>query len=232
LRKIVFDIETCCFPFENLTESQQEYILRYAEKERDIELRTQKKDDAVRYLNLYPFTAKVIAIGILDVLKEKRFVYYENEEEVEFQSEDGSIHYKGLTESAMLQSFWRIIDVADQIISFNGRGFDAPFVTIRSAMNKVKPTKNLIGKKFDTSFHIDLLEQFTYFGLIRKFNLDFYCRAFGITSPKSGEINGMEVQRFYQEGRIKEIAAYCAEDISATYELYKIWDEYLNFTEK
>jgi 3'-5' exonuclease len=232
LRKIVFDIETCCFPFENLTESQQEYILRYAEKERDIELRTQKKDDAVRYLNLYPFTAKVIAIGILDVLKEKRFVYYENEEEVEFQSEDGSIHYKGLTESAMLQSFWRIIDVADQVISFNGRGFDAPFVTIRSAMNKVKPTKNLIGKKFDTSFHIDLLEQFTYFGLIRKFNLDFYCRAFGITSPKSGEINGMEVQRFYQEGRIKEIAAYCAEDISATYELYKIWDEYLNFTEK
>jgi hypothetical protein len=71
MRKIVFDIETCCFPFEELSESQQEYILRYAEKERDMDVRIQKKEDAVRYLNLYPFTAKVIAIGILDVLKRK-----------------------------------------------------------------------------------------------------------------------------------------------------------------
>jgi 3'-5' exonuclease len=232
VRKIVFDIETCCFPFEELSESQQEYILRYAEKERDMDVRTQKKEDAVRYLNLYPFTAKVIAIGILDVLKEKRFVYYESQEEEEFQSEDGLVHYKGLTEPAMLQSFWRIAGVADQVISFNGRGFDAPFVTIRSALNKIKPSKNLIGNRYDTSFHIDLLEQFTYFGLIRKFNLDFYCRAFGIQSPKTGDINGNEVQKYYSEGRIKEIAAYCAEDISATYELYKIWNEYLNFSEK
>jgi 3'-5' exonuclease len=232
MRKIVFDIETCCFPFEELSESQQEYILRYAEKERDVDVRIQKKEDAVRYLNLYPFTAKVIAIGILDVLKEKRFVYYESQQEEEFQSDDGLVNYKGLTEPAMLQSFWRIIDVADQVISFNGRGFDAPFVTLRSALNKIKPGKNLIGNRFDTTFHIDLLEQFTYFGLIRKFNLDFYCRAFGVPSPKTGEINGNEVQKYYNEGRIKEIAAYCAEDISATYELYKIWNEYLNFSEK
>ncbi|RPI68397.1 MAG: 3'-5' exonuclease, partial [Ignavibacteriales bacterium] len=33
MRKIVFDIETCAFPFESLSESQQEYLLRYAEKE-------------------------------------------------------------------------------------------------------------------------------------------------------------------------------------------------------
>jgi 3'-5' exonuclease len=232
MRKIIFDIETCCFPFEDLSESQQEYILRYAEKERDADVRLQKKEDAVRYLNLYPFTAKVIAIGILDVTKEKRFVYYEAEAEEEYFSEDNTVHFKGLPEPAMLESFWRIVSVTDQIVSFNGRGFDAPFVTLRSAINKIKPSKNLIGNRFDTSFHIDLLEQFTYFGLIRKFNLDFYCRAFGIPSPKTGEVNGNEVERYYKEGRIKEIAAYCAEDISATYELYKIWNEYLNFTEK
>jgi 3'-5' exonuclease len=232
VRKIIFDIETCCFPFEDLTESQQEYILRYAEKERDVEVRLQKKEDAVRYLNLYPFTAKVIAIGILDVLKEKRFVYFESNEESEFHSEDGNIHYKGVSEPEMLQSFWRIMEKADQVISFNGRGFDAPFVNIRSAINRIKPARNLIGNRFDTTFHIDLLEQFTYFGLIRKFNLDFYCHAFGIPSPKTGVINGNEVQKFYNEGRIKEIAAYCAEDITATYELYKIWNEYLNLSEK
>src|SRR5690606_28007636 len=115
-----------------------------------------------------------------------------------------------------------------QIISFNGKMFDAPFITLRSAINKIKPVKNLIGKRFDSSFHVDLLEQFTYFGLVRKFNLDFYCHAFGIESPKSKGISGMDVKNLYEAGRIKDVAVYCGEDIYATYQLYKIWDEYLN----
>jgi hypothetical protein len=79
LRRIVFDIETCSFLFESLSESQQEYLLRYAEKEVDEKIKVQKKDDAIRYLSLYPYTAKVVAIGIYDILKEKSYVYYENE---------------------------------------------------------------------------------------------------------------------------------------------------------
>jgi hypothetical protein len=39
MRRIVFDIETCSFPFESLSESQQEYLLRYAEKEIDDKLK-------------------------------------------------------------------------------------------------------------------------------------------------------------------------------------------------
>ena len=37
MRKIVFDIETCAYPFESLAESQKEYLLRYADKEPDPE---------------------------------------------------------------------------------------------------------------------------------------------------------------------------------------------------
>ncbi len=229
LRKIVFDIETCSFPFELLSESQQEYLLRYVEKEADEELKIQKKDDAIRYLSLYPFTAKVIAIGIYDILKEKSYVYYENEAEEEWFNEEKNIHYKGLSEVEMLKSFWRIIEVTDQIITFNGRNFDAPFLMIRSAINKIKPCKNIIAKRFDSTLHIDLLEQFTYYGLTRKFNLDFYCHSFGIKSPKSKEISGIEVKNLYDAGRIKDIAIYCGEDIYATYQLYKIWEEYLQF---
>ncbi len=73
-----------------------------------------------------------------------------------------------------------------------------------------------------------MLEQFTYYGLTKKFNLDFYCRAFGVESPKSQGISGMEVKNLYDAGKIKEIAVYCGKDVIATYELYKIWDEYLN----
>lgn len=228
MRKIIFDIETCSNPFDSLAESQQEYLLRYAEKEKNEELRNQKKDEAVRYLSLYPFTSKVVSIGIYDVKKEKPFVYYESENEEEWFSEEKNIQYKGLSEIKMLQSFWKVIEVVDQVITFNGRNFDAPFLMMRSAINKIKPSKNLIAKRYDFSGHIDLLEQFTYYGLTRKFNLDFYCHAFGIKSPKSKEISGMEVKNLYEAGRIKDIAVYCAEDIFATYQLYKIWDEFLN----
>jgi DNA polymerase elongation subunit (family B) len=228
MRRIVFDIETCCYPFDSLAESQQEYILRYAEKEKTEELRTEKREEAVRFTSLYPFTASVVAIGILDVEKEKSFVYFNDASGEEWSAEEKKIQYKGVTEQEMLASFWRIVDLTDQVITFNGRNFDVPFLMLRSALLKIKPSKNLVGKRYDQSSHIDLLEQFTFFGLTRKFNLDFYCNAFGIVSPKSKGISGMEVKNLYEAGRVKDIAVYCGEDIYATYQLYKIWDEYLN----
>lgn len=228
MRRIIFDIETCAYPVESLSESQQEYLLRYSEKETQEDKKSQKRDEAIRYLSLYPLTAKVIAIGIYHVEKEKTFVYYENNEFEEWTNEEKNISFKGLSEKEMIQSFWRIIDYTDQVITFNGRNFDIPFLMLRSAMLKVRPSKNLMGKRFDSSNHIDLLEQFTFYGLTRKFNLDFYCHAFGVESPKSKGISGMEVKNLYEAGRIKDIAVYCAEDVFATSKLYNIWNEYLN----
>ena len=227
MRRIVLDIETCAYPFESLTESQQEYLLRYAEKETDPGKKQEQTDQAIRYTSLYPLTAKCVAIGIYDIDKNKSFVYYESEEAEEWFSEDQQIHYKGLIEEEMLKSFWKIIEVTDQVVTFNGRNFDLPFLMIRSAMLKIKPSKNLVGRRYDKKSHIDLLEQFTFYGLTRKFNLDFYCNAFGIESPKTKEISGMEVKNLYEAGRLRDIAIYCSRDIYATYQLYKIWEEFL-----
>jgi hypothetical protein len=228
MRRIIFDIETCAYPFESLSESQQEYLLRYSEKEAEVDKKSQKRDDAIRYLSLYPLTAKIIAIGIYHVEKEKTYVYYESSESEEWNAEEKNVCYKGLSEKEMIQSFWRIADFTDQVITFNGRNFDIPFLMMRSAILQVRPTKNLMGKRFDSHNHVDLLEQFTFYGITRKFNLDFYCHAFGVDSPKSKGISGMEVKTLYEAGRIKDIAVYCSEDVSATYKLYKIWDSYLN----
>ncbi len=229
MRKIVFDIETCAFQFESLSESQREYLLRYAEREKDEISKDEKIDEAIRFLSLYPLTAKVIAIGLHDVQKEKSFVYFESESEDEWTSESKDIQYKGASEAEMLKSFWRIAEKTDQFISFNGRNFDIPFLMVRSALNKIKPTKNLMSNRYDTSHHIDLLDQFTFYGITKKFNLDFYCHSFGIESPKSKGISGMEVKTLYEAGRIKDIAVYCGQDILATAELYRIWEEYLHF---
>ncbi|MBK6915404.1 MAG: ribonuclease H-like domain-containing protein [Ignavibacteriales bacterium] len=228
MRKIVFDIETCSLPFQSLTESQREYLLHFAEKEKDEVIKAEMINEAVRFTSLYPFTAKVISIGIYDIEKDKSFVYYESKVEEEWFSEDDQIHFKGVSEENMIKSFWRIAEFADQVITFNGRNFDVPFLMLRSALLQIKPSKNYLKNRFDISRHIDLLEQFTFFGVTRKFNLDFYCQSFGIDSPKSKDITGMEVKSLYEAGRIKEIAIYCSKDVSATFQLYKIWNEYLN----
>lgn len=227
-RQIVFDIETCAVPFDSLSESQQEYILRSAEKEKDENLRSEKSDEAIRMLSLYPFTAKVVAVGIYDVQHERSYVYYETNEPEEWESENRSAKFKGASETEIIESFWRIIGAVDQVITFNGRNFDLPFMMLRSAMLKIKPAKNFLGYRYDITQHIDLLEQLSFFGVFKKFNLDFYCHSFGIASPKSKGVSGMDVKNLYEAGRIKDIALYCADDIVATYQLFKIWEEYLH----
>ncbi|MBU1097333.1 MAG: 3'-5' exonuclease [Ignavibacteriae bacterium HGW-Ignavibacteriae-2] len=227
--KIVFDIETVGFDIETLTESQQEYLLRYAEKEKDPELKLQKEDETIRYLSLYPFTAAVVAIALLNVDTGRTLVMYNYKEgEEDKQFDEKQIKYKPLSENDMIKSFWQYVKKAEKIISFNGRQFDIPFLMLRSALLKIKPTKNYLKNRFESKDHIDLLDKMTFMGLTRKFNLDFYCRSFGIDSPKSHGITGMEVKELYNSGRVKELAIYCADDVKATYELYKVWKTYLN----
>jgi 3'-5' exonuclease len=226
--KLVFDIETVGNEFETLSESQQEFILRYTEKKSNQEEIQKSKDDAIRYLSLYPFTAKVVAIGMLNTKTEHSMVLFEGEEKKEWESDETGIKYCSYPEEEMLSLFWEYAKNADAVITFNGRNFDIPFLMMRSAMLKIKPTRNFIKKRYGNNYHIDLLEVLTNYGATKKFNLDFYCKSFGIESPKSHGVSGMEVKELYNARKIKEIATYCAHDVEATYQLFKIWDEFLN----
>ena len=225
---LVVDIETSGYDFEALAESQQEYLLRYAEHEKDEEKREEVIEDTKRYLSLYPYTANIVAIGMLNTETENEMVLYEGTENDDLVVEEKNIKYKPMHEQQMLLNFWKYASKADKVITFNGRSFDIPFLMIRSALLSIKPSVNLIRNRYDSSLHIDLLEQLTFYGLTKKFNLDFYCHAFEIESPKSKGISGMEVKELYKAGKIKEIAVYCGDDVKATYELYKIWNTFLN----
>ncbi len=225
---LIVDIETVGFDLENLAESQQEFLLRYAEKENDYSLKESKKEEAERYLSLYPYTAKIISIGMLNTETNGTLVLFDDNTNDELIVEEKGIKYKSIKEKEILKLFWNYISKTDKVITFNGRNFDIPFLMLRSAMLEVKPTVNLIHNRYNITKHIDLLDQFTFYGITRKFNLDFYCHAFGIKSPKSKGITGMEIKELYKAGKIKDIAIYCGEDVKATFELYKIWEEFLN----
>src|SRR3990167_672565 len=116
----------------------------------------------------------------------------------------------------------------DQLITFNGRAFDGPYLMVRSAVHKIRPTKNLVPYRYGDD-HIDLYDRLGFFGAVRRtMSLHMWCQALGIPSSKTGGITGHEVPAFFKDGRYDEIAHYCMDDVRATAELFRIWNEYLN----
>jgi hypothetical protein len=142
------------------------------------------------------------------------------------------IEFIGGNEYQILEQFWKTIEKYEQIISFNGRTFDGPFLMIRSAVLGVKPSRNLVPYRYSPKDHCDLLDQLTFYGAFRRFSLDFYCKAFGIKSPKSEGITGLSLGELYRNGEYRRIAQYCLGDTIATAELFRRWDLYLNFSEE
>lgn len=232
MKELVFDIETVGYPFDSFDEFQQEYLLRYANLEETEEKKQQKADEVIRYLNLSALTAQIVAIGLYDIQMGKGLVLYQAEEKEHYKTDNGEFTFHSGDEKYLIKKFWEIASNYERFISFNGRNFDAPFLLLRSALLRIKPTKNLLSYRYDTKLHCDLLEQFTFYGLTRKFNLDFYCKAFGIESSKRGEVTGYNINEIFNQKRFREIAEYCSKDLIATKELYLIYKNYLEFESK
>jgi predicted PolB exonuclease-like 3'-5' exonuclease len=134
----------------------------------------------------------------------------------------------------MLEQFWQGALSYHNFVTFNGREFDIPFLMIRSAIHKIKPTKNLLSNRYLSSQfvnakHIDLCDQLSFYGAVwKKSSLHLACRAFGIVSPKAGGVSGDDVGALFKEKKFVDIAKYNVGDLVATNELYGYWNTYLN----
>ena len=219
--KIVFDVETVGVDFETLDETSQEYFLKFAETQDEI-------DEAKSSLNFFPLTAQIVAIGMLDVDTQEGAVYFQNGSGTKERFTEEKITYISGTEKDILQHFWVQLNKYDQFITFNGRAFDGPFAMIRSAIHKIRSGKNLVPYRYSASAHIDLADQLSFYDAMRrKFGLHMWCQAFGIQSPKEEGITGLMVNDLYKQGRYHDIARYCMRDIRATRELYLYWEKFL-----
>ena len=221
MAKLLFDIESVGFPLESFDEDQQKYLMRFAATE-------EEREEAKRKLNLNAPTAQVIAIGMMNPETLSGEVLYQAPEGEGSTASDGNIDFRSGGERDLLTRFWDTVTHYDQFITFNGRSFDCPFLMLRSAMTGVKPSRNLLPNRY-SHLHIDLLDQLTFYGATRKFSLDFYCKSFGIKSPKSNGITGLDLGDLYRAGKHREIAEYCLGDLKATAELWRIWNSHLNF---
>jgi len=234
MARLVFDIETTALPLDTFDEVQKEYLFRELEKLPDDGAKATRRTEIERLFNLWPLTAQVVCIAMLNVETQRGKVLF-TAEDYEDGGDTGPVEFMPCADEAeLLSAFWDVAKRYDQIVTFNGRGFDVPFIYLRSAILNVPISrKDWLGYRFATEPHCDLAEQLSFYGVsgregaARKFNLDFYCKVFGIDSPKSHGVTGMDVGNLLAERKYREIAEYCLRDVQATMLLYKIWQERL-----
>ena len=230
---MVFDIETSALPREQFDETQLEYLFRPAAQLGGEAEREAKREEIGRMFNLWPFTAQCVCICMINADTGRGQVLYLSDDFEE--TGDGPVKFLPcMDEGELLAAFWEAARNYDQVVTFNGRGFDVPFLYLRSAALDVPISrKDWLGYRFATTPHCDLADQLTFYnvggrgGAARRFNLDFYCKVFGIASPKAEGVTGNDVNDLMAGGRYREIAEYCVRDVVATTRLFHLWKERL-----
>ena len=232
---LIFDIETIGYRFDEMDETTKSSLTRWIKREAGD---NQNKynvlfKDLKEGLGFSPLTGEIAVIGVYDTDKNKGVVYYQSPDITSQESRQENFIFKPVTEAEMLQKFWQGTKNYREFVSFNGRSFDVPFLMLRSAAHKIKPTLNLMGKRYLSSYqqeirHVDLMDQLTFYGAVRRRgSLHLYCQTFGIRSPKDRGITGDDVQRLFEEKKYQEIAEYNSWDLIATFELYQKWLKYV-----
>lgn len=131
------------------------------------------------------------------------------------------------SERELLREFFR--DLQDHItmkggsyrdvrfIGHNIEAFDLRFLFQRAVINGVKPPVSLTPSRYSDSLYDTMT---VWAGWQNRISLDALCRALGIPSPKNG-IDGSQVWDYVRDGKIIEVADYCAGDVTATREAYR-----------
>lgn len=233
INKLVLDIETAGISFTDLDEMSQHLLeTRFKKRARNDEELEQAKES----LAFYPTTAQIVAVGMLNADTEQGKAIYQAVKSEETKTDEGIVFQAVLSEKELLQKFWETAPAYEEFVTFNGRGFDIPFLMIRSAIHNIRPSKNLMVNRYLESQpfnlkHIDLADQLSFYGAKNDWmGLHFWAKAFGIESSKTDEMSGDKVTEFFKQGKHKEIAEYCMKDVLVTLKLYQYWQKNLRFS--
>ncbi len=212
-RTLVFDIETVpAFDRRELPPTVAEALSDNA---------TRKEMEPAAVMGMSPFFGKVVSLAIGDGDAEPGT----DEVTVLAVPPDGTTipdcpkWLRPMTEADLLRSFWALASRAECVVSFNGRGFDVPFLVTRSLIHGIPARVDLMSQRFALKPHLDLFELVTQRGRGPS-KLDVVCWALGIESPKE-VMDGSMVAPAYERGEIVKIAEYNAHDVRATSEVYR-----------
>lgn len=214
LKTLVFDIETV--PATDLRKAPPTIAQAVAKQVERNEW------DQSKVMSLSPWFGQVVSLAVGDGEEDPR-----TQEVTVFVvpppgTPDAALRHSGwirsVTEPQLLRAFWALAAQADVVVSYNGRGFDVPFLVGRSLIHGIPARVDLLSNRYSIRPHLDL---WAVLGSGRgPSSLDVVCWALGLTSPKE-EMDGSMVATAYAKGDVASIALYNAGDVRATSGVYQ-----------
>lgn len=103
------------------------------------------------------------------------------------------------------------------LVTYNGRGFDVPVITLRCLRHGVP-----LGFTYDGAFrhrysdggHLDLHDHLSDHGAARGMSLDMLARVIGL--PGKVGVDGSQVEGLFHAGQLEAIKNYCLSDVAQT----------------
>jgi 3'-5' exonuclease len=200
MNKLFFDIET--LP----TEKERQHIL----KELHAELAKSHEEDGKTYMEFEEYLSKTCfdgAFGRICCIS-----YAMNDEPIQTLKGD---------ETEMLKNFWRIAKMAHMYVGFNIMGFDLRFIYQRSIILRVKPSVEIPFARYRNFPIYDIYFEWSKWDMRPNISLHRLAVALGIPSSKGGEVEGKNVAKAFEEGKVDEICKYCEKDVEVTRAIYK-----------
>jgi predicted PolB exonuclease-like 3'-5' exonuclease len=134
----------------------------------------------------------------------------------------GAPHVGERSEKELISAFVnRIAELNPQLVTFNGTSFDLPVLRYRAMAHGVAAPGLAARPYFNryTDDTIDLCDVLSSFSSPAKVTLHELCRVIGLPGKPDG-ISGAEVEKYFRDGHIREIADYCKSDVINT---YRVW---------
>jgi hypothetical protein len=226
---LVIDIETVpAHDVDSLPESVVDALEKHAHRKDPTNSQDELQARIGMAMGLSPLFGKVVSIALGDGEDPDAEVHVLAVPNEKFPVANPPSWLRLMSEADMLRAFWALAGRAEVVVTFNGRGFDVPFLQGRSLVLGVPARCDLLSSRFSLRPHLDLFELLKQ-GDKAPSKLEVICWALGIESPK-GEMDGSKVAPTYARGEIVKIAEYNRHDVRATGEVYrKVRDTILRY---
>lgn len=166
----------------------------------------QNKGEVVAKTALDGTFGEVVVIGVA-INDEQPVVFYREDWQSNDRESDILSRYH-----AFLQEKANKCNTTPKFIGHNISKFDDRFIFQRSVINGVKPYYK--ADKYNT---FDTMTEWAGYG--GTVSLDKLCKVLGV--EQKGDIDGSKVWQYVQDGKIAEVAEYCAKDVERVRQIYK-----------